>query len=111
MKKTNKFLALVLTLIMMAGIICSCGAKKASGYEVLVNDANGNPVPGVTIQFCSDTECSSGQTGEDGIAVFDKEAGSYTVHVLSVPDGYAADSTEYEAPAQPDRMTIVLNQA
>lgn len=109
MKKTNKILALVLTLIMMVGIICSCGAKKPSNYEVLVNDANGNPVSGVSIQFCSDTECSMGQTGADGVATFDKEAGSYTVHVIDVPDGYASDDTEYTAPEQPGRITIVLN--
>lgn len=109
MKKTNKILALVLSLIVMVGIICSCGSKKPSSYEVLVNDASGNPVQGVTIQFCSDTECVMGDTGEDGVATFDKEAGSYTIHVLRVPEGYAEDDTEYQAPEQPDRITIVLN--
>ena len=76
--------------------------------EVLVNDAAGKPVPGVTIQFCSDTECIMGTTNDKGIAAFDKEAGSYTIHVLKVPEGYAPDDTEYSAPAKPGLVTIVL---
>ena len=50
------------------------------------------------------------QTGDDGVAEFDRDAGSYTIHVLQVPEGYASDNTEYTAPDQPDRVTIVLNQ-
>ena len=37
-----------------------------------------------------------------------KEAGRYTVHVLKAPEGFAADDTEYPAPAAPGRVTIVL---
>ena len=105
----KKLIALCLTLIMAVMMFAACGGKSGS-YEVLVNDASGNPVPGVTIQFCSDTECVMGETDGNGIASFDQEAGSYTVHVLRVPEGYAADSSEYSAPNEPGRVTITLEQ-
>ena len=106
MKKTRKVLALCLLLVLAAIALAACGKK--TNYEVLVNDAAGKPVSGVVIQFCSDTECIMGTTDEKGIASFNREAGSYTVHVLKVPEGFAADLTEYPAPAAPGRVTIVL---
>ena len=109
MKDMSKALVLCLVLILGFGVFAGCGSKKEpAGYEVLVNDASGKPVSGVTIQFCSDTECITGQTDDKGIAVFEKEAGKYTIHVLKVPDGFAADDTEYPAPEEPGQVTIVL---
>ena len=99
------WLALLLALI----VLTACGGKASKNYEVLVNNSGGKPVSGVTIQFCSDTECLLGTTDEKGTAVFEKEAGSYTVHVLKVPEGYAEDKAEYPAPEKPGRVTIVLN--
>lgn len=107
MKHKGKTLAFALALILLLGLLAGCG-KTARPYEVLVNDAAGKPVPGVTIQFCSDIECILGTTDEKGLAVFEKEAGRYTIHVLKAPEGYTADSTEYDAPAEPGRVTIVL---
>ena len=104
--KMRKVIALCLLLTLIAGMLAACGKK--TNYEVLVNDAAGKPVPGVTIQFCSDTECNMGTTNENGIAVFDKDAGSYTIHVLKVPEGYAPDDTEYTAPDKPGQVVIVL---
>lgn len=94
-------------LFLIIGMLAACGGKPAN-YEVLVNDAAGKPVPGVTVQFCSDKECILGKTGDDGIAVFEMEGGKYTVHILKVPEGFSADSTEYPAPEKPGRVTIVL---
>ena len=104
--KMRKVIALCLLLTLIAGMLAACGKK--TNYEVLVNDAAGKPVSGVVIQFCSDTECIMGTTNDKGIAAFDKEAGSYTIHVLKVPEGYAPDDTEYSAPAKPGLVTIVL---
>ena len=104
--KMRKVIALCLLFTLIAGMLAACGKK--TNYEVLVNDAAGKPVPGVTIQFCSDTECIMGTTNDKGIAAFDKEAGSYTIHVLKVPEGYAPDDTEYSAPAKPGLVTVVL---
>ena len=106
MKKTRRILALCLLLALTVGMLAACGKK--TNYEVLVNDAAGKPVSGVTIQFCSDTDCTMGTTDEKGVAVFDKEAGSYTIHVFKVPEGYAPDNTEYPAPTKPGQVVIVL---
>ena len=92
----------MLALCLLAG----CGEKAV--YEVLVTDEAGKPVPGVVIQFCSDTECVLGTTDETGLVSFDKAAGRYTVHVLKAPESYASDAAVYPAPTQPGRMTIVL---
>ena len=106
MKTVRKVLAVCLLLALAVVALAACGKKP--NYEVLVNDASGKPVSGVTIQFCSDTECIMGTTNDKGIAAFDKEAGSYTIHVLKVPEGYAPDDTEYTAPDKPGQVVIVL---
>ena len=108
MKKMRRILALGLALILAIGVLAGCGKKAPSKYEVLVNDQSGKPVAGVMVQFCSDTECIMGETDANGIAVFEKAAGKYTVHILKAPDGFAKDDTEYPAPAEPGKMTIVL---
>ena len=102
----RKTIVVCLASIMALCVLVGCGAPK--NYEVLIENGAGEPVSGVTIQFCSDTDCNLGKTDEKGIAVFDKEAGAYTIHLLKVPEGYATDDTEYTAPAEPGRMTIVL---
>ena len=113
-----------LTLLLALAVLTGCGqaaavptgkpdvaaAESASSYQVLVLDESGNPVPGAMIQFCSDVECSMAKTDDSGIATFDKEAGSYTVHVLKVPEGFAPDETEYTAPAEPALLTIMLQK-
>lgn len=84
--------------------------KGAGDYVILVTDERGAPVPGVTVQFCSDTECILGETGADGTARFDREAGVYTVHILQLPEGYAPDNTEYIAPLTPGTVSIGLRK-
>lgn len=110
MNKKNSLIALSLALILMLTLLAGCGetAKKSAAYEVFVTDTAGKAVPGAVIQFCSDEECLMGETGADGVARFEKEAGSYTIHVLKVPEGFAADSSEYAAPAEPGQVSIVL---
>ncbi len=107
MTKRKRVFILSLVLILALGLLAGCG-KKAAVYEVLVTDGAGKPVRGAMVQLCSDTECIMGTTDEKGIASFNKEAGRYTVHVLKAPEGFAADDTEYPAPAAPGRVTIVL---
>ena len=77
-------------------------------YRIICVDEDGNPVQGATIQFCSDIQCMMGKTDADGVAEFDEAPGSYMVHLLKVPEGYAKDTTEYEAPAVPGDLTIVV---
>ena len=90
MKKMKRTLAIVLALILGLGVLAGCGKKAPDKYEVLVNDQSGKPVAGVTVQFCSDTECIMGETDANGTAVFEKEAGKYTIHILKAPEGQEA---------------------
>ncbi len=107
MKKT---IAMILMLCLVLTALSTC-AFAEGGYQIQVVDASGAPVEGVTVQFCSDSQCLMGKTGADGIASFDEPAGSYTVHLLKVPTGYEKDSTEYTAPETPDLMVLTVQQA
>ena len=69
--------------------------NEDSLYRVIVIDEDGNPVPGVNVQFCSDTACMLGETDETGTAVFREEKGLYTVHILKAPEEYIAVEEEY----------------
>ena len=46
-----------------------------------------------------------------GAASFDVEAGTYTIHILKVPEGYAEDAEEYTAPETPGTVEITLNKS
>ncbi len=81
--------------------------NKDSLYRVIVMDENGNPVPGVMVQFCSDTACMLGETDETGTAVFQEPQGHYTVHILKAPEEYILDGVEYILEAFAD-LTIYL---
>ena len=86
----------------------AAAAEAAGKYSVKVEDESGAPVSGVTIQFCTDSLCMTGKTDAEGIASFEQAPGSYTVHVLRVPDGYAEDPAEYLTPEKPGTVNIVL---
>ena len=69
-------------------------AAAADTYLVYVLDAETMaPIPGARVQFCTDVMCQKGKTDENGMAEFHSEPGTYTVHFMKAPDGYA-DSTE-----------------
>ena len=62
---------------------------KTDGYLIFVKDANTEePLAGVKVQFCSDTQCMMGRTDNTGVAVFNMEPGNYEAHILKQPDGY-----------------------
>ncbi len=64
-------------------------------YSVSVADPDGNPVPGVTVEFCDDVACRTEDTDESGTAAFTAKKGSYTVHVLNVPEGFIGTEEEF----------------
>ena len=109
MSQLKKIFALCLVLILASSALAGCSSKPGK-YEILVTDEAGDSVEGITIQFCSDTLCETGNTDEKAIAAFEKEAGKYTIHVLKVTEGYAEDDTEYEDPEKPGQVTIVLKK-
>ena len=122
MKKSYKLIIMCLLLMPILAMIGGCGSQSkqigssgskesdTSGYSVLVTDEDNKPVPGVSIQFCTEEMCFQGTTDDTGIASFDQEPGTYSIHVLGVPEGFAPDKTEYKTPSEPGLVTIVLKK-
>lgn len=110
-----------LFVVSLAFVLVACGSGSGSGdavpanpgnvYRVIALDESGAPVEGVAIQFCSDVMCYTGETDAQGIATFKADEGSYVVHVKRVPEGFAEDATEYEAPQTFGDVTITLKAA
>ena len=79
--------------------------------RVVVNDENGSPVEGVTLQFCSDMTYTIGKTDELGMATFTVDKGQYTVHVQKTPDGYESCMEEVVVPEDLSDIKITLKKA
>jgi hypothetical protein len=90
-------------------IIQTAAETTADSYKVFVVDELGRPVSGVSVQLCSDTTYKDGITDKEGIVEFKEPAGSYTVHLLKIPDNYRQDNTEYPVPEAYGKVTIVLS--
>ena len=121
MKRPTAILFAIL-LSMLALASCSDSNSAAAGMSVPANPGNiyriitlseaGTPLEGVKVQFCSDILCITGETDANGIAVFEQNEGTgYTAHVLTVPEGYAPDETEYAVPDKYGDVSIVLKPA
>ncbi|MBQ6440466.1 MAG: hypothetical protein IJJ06_10130 [Mogibacterium sp.] len=118
MKKIVGLLIICLSLVMLSA--CRGGVDKAASsipenpgnvYRVITCDESGAPVAGVMVQLCSDAACQMEETDTNGIATFDASEGIYTVHVYSVPEGFAEDETEYSAPESYGDVNITINTA
>ena len=70
-------------------------ANSEGLYRVYVSDPEGRPIPDVSVQLCSDLACMVAVSDENGLAVFQVEEDSYTVHILKVPAGYAGSDEEF----------------
>ena len=87
-------------------------ANDGGAYRVIVRDADGNPVKGVVVQFCDDTTCSLQKTKADGVATFEVETQKiYDVHVLKVPEGYAATDAVFKTLDTFSDVNITLEKA
>ena len=65
-------------------------------YTVKVVDANGAPVAGAAVQFCDDNGCRMPvATNAEGIVTLRDAESNFHVTLASVPEGFAADTTEY----------------
>jgi thiol-disulfide isomerase/thioredoxin len=80
-------------------------------YRVIVTDSDGDFVPGVRVQFCSDSFCMMGKTDENGVAVFKAEEGTVdTAHIMKFPDGYVPNADEYKTSDTYCDVYIVLQK-
>lgn len=85
-------------------------AETAGEYKVVVYDEDRNPLADVYVQFCSDNACKYEVTDENGTAVFNEPAGTYTIHVADVPEGFEETDEEFEAPETPGTVEITLKK-
>ena len=63
----------------------------AASYNVYVCDEDGNPLPGVSINFCTDTLCALHTSSENGAITFAGAPENYHLQVLKAPEGYSVD--------------------
>lgn len=65
-------------------------------YTVTVVDQNGNPVAGVSIQFCDDEACKLPvATNSDGVVTAKYPASNYHITIAELPAGYTCEETEF----------------
>lgn len=83
---------------------------KDNAYVVMVQDSEGTPVKGATVQFCSDTMCLMQKTDETGIATFEQEPGIYTIHILKVPEGYVKPEEEFKTTEEYGLTMVTLEK-
>ena len=82
--------------------------SQTDGYVVFVKDANTEePLAGVKVQFCSDSQCMMAKTDNTGAAVFNVDPGNYEAHVLKPPAGYQKSSETAQLTAD-DRIAVLL---
>lgn len=120
MSRIVKGTALLITVIMVA-MLAACSSSSGNSeipknpgnvYRVIVQNESEAGIKGARIQFCSNLTCNMAETDENGIASFEGfDEGSYTIHVLTVPEGFEKDSSEYVSPDTYGDVTITLKAA
>ena len=67
--------------------------SKADAYIIHVLDQNGDPVPEVYVNFCTDTACVPCESDEDGTIVYTGKPDVYHVQIIDYPEGYSCDES------------------
>lgn len=67
--------------------------SKADAYIIHVLDQNGDPVPDVFVNFCTDTACVPCESDEDGTIVYTGKSDVYHVQIIDSPEGYSWDES------------------
>ena len=82
---------------------------EQAAYIVTVVDQNGDPVPGVRMNFCTDKVCDLAVTDREGKIVYRGRPYSYHVNVLSVPKGYIYEPDgEIYTGEKPGSLTVTV---
>ncbi|MBR6029985.1 MAG: TlpA family protein disulfide reductase [Clostridia bacterium] len=66
-------------------------AEEAAAYVLHVTDQYGAPVPGLMLNFCTDTACVLLKSDENGLIIFEGAPDTYHVQLLKAPEGYSFD--------------------
>ena len=56
-------------------------------------DQNGDPVPEVCVNFCTDVACVPCESDEDGTIVYTGKPDVYHVQIIDYPEGYSCDES------------------
>ena len=67
--------------------------SKADAYIIHVLDQNGEPVPEVYVNFCTDNACVPCESDEDGTIVYTGKPDAYHVQIIDYPEGYSCDES------------------
>ena len=67
--------------------------SKADAYIIHVLDQNGDPVPEVYVNFCTDAACVPCESDEDGTIVYTGKPDVYHVQIIDYPEGYSCDES------------------
>ena len=78
-----------------------------AAYALRAVDQQGQPVPGVSVRFCTDTACILQVTGPDGWVRFTAPPERYHVELLLLPDGFRAPR-DFSAWTEPAGGEILL---
>lgn len=70
----------------------SSGEITDQAYLIRITDTDGNPVPGVMVQVCSETLCNVYVSDENGQCAFVLEPDNWEMHLLVLPEGYSGDT-------------------
>ena len=74
-------------------------------------DAQGNPVPGCIVNFCTDEMCLPVVADADGVAAYTGAPYAYHLQVIKVPDGYTFDTAqEFYAEVMGGEMTVTVGR-
>ncbi|MBQ7521019.1 MAG: hypothetical protein IJU12_11940, partial [Clostridia bacterium] len=78
-------------------------------YTVRFVDAQGAPVPGCIVNFCTDEMCLPVVADADGVAAYTGAPYAYHLQVIKVPAGYTFDTAQefYTEPAGGDMVLTV----
>ena len=67
--------------------------SSADAYIIHVLDQNGDPVPEVVVNFCTDTACTPCEADESGTIVYNGKPDAYHVQIIDYPEGYSCDES------------------
>ncbi len=85
-------------------------AAASNKYRVTVQYPNGTPASGVTVQWCSQTNCFLPvAVNSEGYAEIALEDGTYYVHIDNIPSGYTYNPNAHTTTIDNKHLTIVLD--